>query len=133
MRLSSGTSMVSCYQARLRSNTNVVGSRLMDIKAKRISLLLITFGVTIVQCPSRTIQAPPPTERQSPLSRRVAKISIQTTSFLDALFQIGRSSNQCMGIVLVQRSSALAEVPSINAENITVGDLLTKLLMATKR
>jgi len=37
-----------------------------------------------------------------------------------------------MGIVLVQRSSALAEVPSINAENITVGDLLTKLLDGDK-
>ena len=62
------------------------------------------------------------------LSRRVARIRIPSTIFLDALFQIGRSSDQCLGVVLARRSSALMEVGSIDAENIKLGDLLTKLL-----
>lgn len=119
----------------LHCNTNVTGSRSMDIKVGRPSLVfIIFFGVAAIQCAGGAAQTEPSMDQQSvsPLSRQIARISIQPTTLLDALIQIGQSSHQCLGIVLVQRSAASAEISSINAESITVGDLLARLLENTK-
>ncbi len=72
----------------------------------------------------------PPSElaRPAPLSQIVAKAVIPSTTFLHALVQVGRLSNRCLGVVLNKRSSAQANVPSINAEGIRISDLIRKVL-----
>jgi hypothetical protein len=71
-------------------------------------------------------------QQSSPLSKEVENIDIPSTTFLTALLQIARSSDECMGVVLTKRSSALVETPAIRAEHAKVADLLDKVLESAK-
>ncbi len=135
LRHSSGRSTASYCQVPFRLCTNAVGSRSMAIKRRQIIPVIASMAlVLIVESPTAAPQGQRLTQQQhSPvLSRRIARASIPSTTFLKALFEIGRMSDQCMGVVLVQRSSALAEVPNINAQNVTIDDLLAKAMESAK-
>jgi hypothetical protein len=64
----------------------------------------------------------------SVLSRKVARIDIAATTFLDALVEIGRETDQCEGAVVVERSSVLSSIPAIRATNVSVGDVLSRVV-----
>lgn len=85
------------------------------------------------QLPSAFAQASiHPNQRPAVLTRHVPEIKTTDTTFLNALVEIGRQSNQCFGIILTRRSSANLVVSEINERNIEIGTVIEKLLASAK-
>ncbi len=61
-------------------------------------------------------------------SKEIRRVNIPRTTLLKTIFEAGRGSGECLGVVLTRRSAASTEVGPINAENVTVNDLLNRAL-----
>jgi hypothetical protein len=97
------------------------------------SPLIILILARLLTNLNATAQAVPSTKHDasSALSQQIPNVNIPNTTFLNALFQIERLTNQCFGVALTQRSSATTEVQNVNAENIAVKDLIGIVLKAS--
>jgi hypothetical protein len=87
----------------------------------KLRSLLIWLSAISLLC-VQTCTSQPVTERSlSPrLGRSLSQVELTTGTFVKALFQVGLLTDQCLGVVLVQRATAATNVPGFTAEKIKV-------------
>jgi hypothetical protein len=102
----------------------------MELRSLLIGLSAFVWLSALSLLCCRICTSQPVTERSlSPgLDRSLSRAEVSNGTFVKALFQVGRLMDQCVGVVLVQRTSAATKVPGFITEKIKVGALLERIL-----
>ena len=104
----------------------------MKLQSLLIGLSAVVWLSALSLLCSRICTSQPVTERSlSPgLDRSLSRAEVTNGTIVKALFQVGRLTDQCVGVVLVQRATAATNVPGFTAEKIKVGALLDRVLQS---
>jgi hypothetical protein len=60
-------------------------------------------------------------------------LKLEPTTLLDALFQVGRATNACIGVIVPNRTMALASTRPLDASRTKLSDALSTLLAGQKQ
>ena len=69
----------------------------------------------------------------TPVLSQPVTLKLEPTTLLDALFQVGRATNACIGVIVLNRTMALASTRPLDASRTKLADALSTLLAGQKQ